>query len=280
MVRHQHAEQQSAQIGLHADLLEQRRPHDGGGEETEERQQLAMADPVQQIAQGRPQEEQADQSERPDRGQRAGRSGQEGHGEDVLDDQDTDRRAPMQRPHLALVLKHLHREDGAGEAEREGDQQRRARIERGEDREPGRGQQHQAGRQHDHRDRGMQAGAGPDFRPRQGFELELQADHEEQQGDAEIGDVADRRVLADPETAEREARAKEPDHGRKADGPGQKAQEKGHGDGNRKTRQAGDRIHPAAFSLTVPTPLPAPGPRGGRDRGRGLKDYNPARAGT
>ena len=84
-----------------------------------------------------------------------------------------------------------------------------------------------------------------------GSKIELEADDEQQQGDAEVGEFAEHFPASESDGVEQESRGEEADQGRQTDGPRQKAQRERHGDPGDVSQGNGDPIenHDAAGVL-------------------------------
>jgi hypothetical protein len=159
-----------------------------------------------------------------------GRQGDHGqHDDEVLHDEETQRDLAVQRIDLALVGEELHDDDGGGEGERDGDVEalHRAEAERQADQEAehrGEGDLAEAGHQRDDAQRADQ------------IHVELDADEEEQNRDAELGqeldllpgldDVEDRRSRDQPDRDEGHDQRLAQEHADKADGGGKEEQER------------------------------------------------------
>ena len=132
--------------------------------------------------------------ERPQTGQLAARGHHEGDGGQVLNDEDADADAAVERRGVVALLQQLHREDRAGEAQREPQQSSGLQREPGQRIQSGvrRSQQRCAaegrGEHHVH-----QADA-PDLRANDAAQVELEANDEEQQHDAQVRQLLQRVV--------------------------------------------------------------------------------------
>lgn len=73
----------------------------------------------------------------------------------------------------------------------------------------------------------MQGGPAPDVAAQQGADIELEADAEQQQGDADIGHQLEQRGGGEAQRIEHEAAGQETHQGRQAQAHGGEAAEKG-----------------------------------------------------
>ncbi len=186
----QHADDQRTEIRLEPDHFKTGGPHYQCQKHPEQYLQLAVTGPLQELEQQRAQQRQSQHPERPDAGQLAAGERQKGHGEHILHYQHPDGDAGVEGIHVAAIFQYLDRKDGAGEGEGEAQQQRQLPVQRQSEVEP----QPLADQQHHGKQQGgeqqVQAGGAPHITPHQGLDIELEADGEQQQGDAEIGHFA------------------------------------------------------------------------------------------
>ena len=140
------------------------------------------------------------------------------HGHDVLHDQDADRDAAVHGAQLAIAFEHLRREHRAREAEADGQRERQTR--RRASRRPTECATPIDAGQHQMRDR-----RAPHLVAQQRLDAELQADGEQQQQHAGVGEIVEHRRALHAERREHEARCEETDERRQADARDRKAQQ-------------------------------------------------------
>ena len=223
----EHAEHQGPEIALHVHQFKQPRAPKRQYE-PEQHLQLAVAGALQQRRQqGTRRDDGEDQDRRPGRRDLGGRDAEEYDCRDVLDDQDPDGDAPVPGDHVVFLLQQFHREDGAGERQGEGEEQRGCRrqlVEQGKS--DGGEQQEHTGR--DQCDRGhVGNGDAPDLRAQQLADPKLETDRKQQQGDSEVGHLVEKCAALRTDRTEDEAGDEESDERWQSDLRGQKTEAEG-----------------------------------------------------
>jgi len=186
------ADQECTEVGFEPDLFEHL-PTDADGEhEAEQQHQLTVPGVIEHPSvQRSSKEDRRDHDESPWRRCLVDGEGEEYDGKEVLYDQRADRKAALKRAGFIAIFEGLHGEHRAAEREREPDEQRIDDSEVGGEGEP---EGTKPEKETPNGKRGqtcMDGGTAPDHRSGERARLQLQADPEQQQQDASIGDVLD-----------------------------------------------------------------------------------------
>ncbi len=188
-----------------------------------------MAGPVQNLVQHRAQQRCGQDKQRPGPRHLAGKYRDDDQGDDILNDQDADRRATVETAHLALGVQHLCRQHRRGEGQCDPDQQRQRPVRR--EKQP------RQRREQRHRQPKVQQGDADDLRLADLAQLELEAHGEEQQQNTQFGEVIQDRAgfgrhpEARPQRVDGKARGQETHQRRQAQRPHREAEKKGGADG-------------------------------------------------
>src|SRR3989344_5812349 len=175
---------QCTQFGAQAQLLEAVTAQHQRQQQAEQHHQLLVAADIEQLKQQRPQQWQTEQQQCP--GRRHLAAGQTHHhqGNQVLDDQHTNRHPPVEGAQFALALQHLGRQHRAGKRQGNGQQQPLL---------PGQLQQQQNRREEDQTGNSeMQQTTADHLEPHQIADFQLEAHGKQQQQHAQVGDVIQR----------------------------------------------------------------------------------------
>ena len=201
-----------------------------------------MAHPFEDKCQQRPQRNEEQEQKRPGAWPFARRGCQNGDRGEVLHDQDADRDPSRQRSRRPFLFQHLHDEYRAGKTQRERDQQCLGKAETGDEGDSRECHETDCGGEAQHNDRHVQPGDGPNLRARQRSEVELEADREQQQGDAEVRQFSQHFPACDSIEVERETRGEKPYHGRQPDRSGHQTEDEGQGDPANVSQGDGDQL--------------------------------------
>ena len=241
MIGDENAQHERTEVALESDEFEQLRTAQSK-QETIEDHELAMADALERDDQQWPKRKDEQDQQGPVGRPLPHRDGQKDNGSQVLDDENSDCDPAVERCRLALVFQHLHDEHRAGEAQGKGDQKRLEQVEVGKERRPECGGKIDGRCEKRHDDGHMQPGHGPYLRSGKHPKVELQADDEQQQGNAEVRQFPQHVPTGYSMQVEQESRNQETDQGWQPDGSRQQAQHERHGDPCHVSERYGDQL--------------------------------------
>ena len=256
MAGHDDTQHQRAQIRLQPGHAEAAGPDTQRREQAEQHHQLAMAEPPQQCQQRHAQHQYEDQRNRPDFRQFAASKGQKHDGEQVLQHQNADSGAAVQRAVLAAVVQVLDREYGGGERQRKAQGQRTLPRHAAENTDANRTGCQRAAAEHRCGERRVAAGSRPDFDFQQPPRLQLQPDQEQQQRHAQIRDGVQRRTALQADSIGGKASDQKAHERRLPQLPRSEAEQKSQTDQKRVHRHSGLRRgrQCSRIRLAVPNP--------------------------
>ncbi len=217
MVRQREPDDQRTQVGLQAHGIEAAGTDADGEHQAEQQEELLVSGLRQQPGiQGSGEDHGRHDRNGPPR--RCAPDGDEEHDrEDVLHHEDGDGQVACERRPFTELFECFYGEDGAGEGQREADDRDFPDAQVVDE---GRAERAEAGEQQAERDgrrEQVHRGSHPHDRPGERGQLELQADAEQQQQHAEVGDRVDRRVGLETEGVKREPGGEIADERRQAD---------------------------------------------------------------
>ncbi len=182
MRRHQHAEDQRPEVRLQAHRFKGVRPGNKRHKQSQKNYQFTVAHATQHELENLPGDgQERDDQQGPNRGQLAGRDGQVNDGHDILNDENPDGGAPVQRIHPPAFVEDFNGKYRAGETECKGQQQRRAQINFQKKPQPGEAQTKYGKTEYCHGQTNVQDTHGPHLWFDKVFDFQLQPDGEQEQ---------------------------------------------------------------------------------------------------
>ena len=183
---------EGSEIRLDADQLKRLGTRSHRQAQTEEHEELTVTGTIEEPAVQRSGGDDCDDHrDRPERRGLIDGEREEQDGEYVLNDQDPDGDAPGERGRFVALLERLDGEDRAGKREGEANENGLAGRQVRGTRKPDGTENHEHRSDDGGRDHEMRRCRSPHNRPGERLQLELQADAEQQQQDAEVGDNVD-----------------------------------------------------------------------------------------
>ncbi len=277
----QHAHDERAEVALEPDGLEQRVARTERDGHAEQGLQLAVAHPRPDLAQQPGARDQEHEGERPRARRVVGGHGQEDDGDQVLHDEHADGDPAVEGGLVGAAVEHLDHEHRGRERQGEPEQREHAQALAREHREPDHAEQAEEPDGDGDADQQVRDRREPDVPAQQGLDVQLEADAEQQQRHAEVGDGAQVGRLGDAGGVEREPGHQEADQGRQ---PEQHRPEPGRDRSHQKDRcrRHGQSLVVACFRKPPPQPAVrvkgCPCPRPPRRQARATGPWCAARA--